>query len=231
MRRPHAHAPDEVGHTSTQSGAHVASHQVEARCGRGVHALTSSLLFLSLIIATDRDLAHRIARDGDPHALDLLYRRHSEFLFTVARRGTRNSADAEDAVHDTFMRATAGMCRFRGDSSVRTWLVAILRNRLREAQRRALYECASTERMATVAAPEPTPTAVDPIDLSRALDAMPRRYQEVLLLHDLEGFTHEDISRLLGIAVGTSKSQLTRGRRWLRERLDASSEPCMTRDP
>jgi RNA polymerase sigma-70 factor, ECF subfamily len=149
----------------------------------------------------------------------LLYRRHTPMLFALARRRTGNPADAEDAVHDAWIRAVAGLPRFRGASSLRTWLTGILINRLREGERARRSESLDDVPEPSLDPPPSLPIDIDPIDLRRALDLMPAGYHEVLLLHDVEGFTHEEISGILGIEIGTSKSQLARGRRWLRSRL------------
>jgi RNA polymerase sigma-70 factor (ECF subfamily) len=168
---------------------------------------------------SDRALVERLVRARDPAAFHALYARHTPMLFAVAFRLTQSQADAEDAVHDTWVRAVERLRGFEWRSALRTWLTAVLLNRVREEIRAA----SRTEHVELddVLAVEPAelPGAVDAIDLERALSAMPLRYREVVLLHDLEGFTHQEIAMLLGIETGTSKSQLSRGRRWLREHL------------
>jgi RNA polymerase sigma-70 factor (ECF subfamily) len=171
--------------------------------------------------ADDRELVDRLIREGDPTAFRELYLRYTPMLFAVGLRLSGNVLDAEDAVHDTWVRAVEGLHQFRGASTLRTWLTGVLINRLRETARARNHEALDD---ITEIAPTKTedPTAVDPIDLSRALAAMPARYREIVLLHDVEGFTHEEIGHLLQIETGTSKSQLARGRRWLRETLQGT---------
>jgi RNA polymerase sigma-70 factor (ECF subfamily) len=168
---------------------------------------------------SDRVLVDRLVRSGDPVAFHALYARHTPMLFGIAVRLTQSEADAEDAVHDTWVRAVDRLRGFEWRSALRTWLTAVLINRVREVVRAG----ARTEHLdiddVLAAEPVELPRGVDPIDLERALSAMPLRYREVLLLHDLEGFTHQEIAMLLGVETGTSKSQLSRGRRWLREHL------------
>jgi RNA polymerase sigma-70 factor (ECF subfamily) len=180
---------------------------------------------VTLATDTDREIAQRLARDGDPIAFEQLYLRHTPMLYAIALRTTHNVHDSEDAVHDTWVRAVAGLQRFRGDSTLKTWLTGVLINRLRERAREHQHD--SLGEVPELASGEPVtlPTNIDPIDLSRALDVMPDGYHEVLLLHDVEGFTHEEIGEVLGIEPGTSKSQLTRGRRWLRKKLEGERGP------
>ena len=176
---------------------------------------------MSLQRETDRQLAERLVRDRDAAAFHELYVAHSETLYCIALRFTGNSSDAEDFVHDTWIRAVGAINRFRGDSSLRTWLTSILINRCRESfrGRRELSLEDSAEAIASPGASELH--AIEEIDLERALAAMPNRYREVFVLHDIEGFTHVEIAVLLGIETGTSKSQLARGRRFLRAALSA----------
>ena len=174
----------------------------------------------------DRALADRLADTRDSAAFRELYARHTPMLFAMALRLIGNETDAEDAVHDAWVRAVERIGRFRGESSLRTWLTGVLINRVREVNRTRVHD--SLDDIGDVATHEPLTDVhdlhgVDPIDLGRAFAAMPYGYREVVLLHDVEGFTHEEIGRLLSIETGTSKSQLARGRRWLRRALGGAS--------
>jgi RNA polymerase sigma-70 factor (ECF subfamily) len=168
----------------------------------------------------DRELAERVAAGGDGGAFHLLYGRHTPALYATAVRLTREASDAEDAVHDVWVRAVDALPRFEWRSSLRTWLTGILLNRLRELDRQARDVRALDEASLADASlgdePTPLPGGVDPLDLEAAIAALPPGYRRVLVLHDLEGFTHEDIAGLLDIDPGTSKSQLARARRRLR---------------
>jgi RNA polymerase sigma-70 factor (ECF subfamily) len=168
--------------------------------------------------ASDLALAERLARHGDAAAFHALYARHTAALYALALRLAGDEADAEDAVHDTWLRAVEGLHRFRGASSLRTWLIGVLINRVRETARARHH--ASLDDLPEMAAPGCDDALVDPrvdaVDLERALAELPHGYREVLVLHDVDGHTHEAIGRLLGIEVGTSKSQLSRARRRLR---------------
>lgn len=165
----------------------------------------------------DALLVARLVRDRDPDAFHALYARHTPMLHALALRLTSSAADAEDVVHDTWLRAASALRTFRGESAVRTWLASVLINRVRELRR--TRDHAPLDDHIEIANPEPLPTRIDPIDLERALAEMPDGYREIVLLHDVEGFTHEEIGFMLGIEPGTSKSQLSRGRRWLRQNL------------
>jgi RNA polymerase sigma-70 factor (ECF subfamily) len=119
------------------------------------------------------------------------------------------------------MRAVERVDRFRGDAAVRTWIAGIVvrcaweRRRLRARETR-LDEPAREP--ATAAAP------ADPTDLGRAIARLPPGCREVLVLHDLEGYTHLEIAALLGIGDGTSKSQLHRARRLVRSWFSTQEE-------
>jgi RNA polymerase sigma-70 factor (ECF subfamily) len=167
--------------------------------------------------AGDEDAAavHAFLVRGDEDSFVALYRRHTPYLYRLALRllGGR-PAEAEDAVQETWLRAAARLAEFRGESALRTWLAGFAINCCREIRRRS--EVAAPEE---AAAERCGPPAGHRLDLERAIAALPHGYREVLVLHDLEGHTHEEIALRLGISAGTSKSQLSRARRALRERI------------
>lgn len=163
----------------------------------------------------DRALAERVLVAGDATAFRELYRRHTPALYAIARR-LGGGDDAEDAVHDAWIRAVEGLARFEWRSSLRSWLTGIVINRLREMDRRERDLLPLDEESMHPEPAEPLPRHTDPIDLERAIAALPFGFRQVLVLHDVEGFTHADIASLLGIEQGTSKSQLARARRRLR---------------
>jgi RNA polymerase sigma factor (sigma-70 family) len=167
----------------------------------------------------DRDLAERVATKRDPAAFRALYGRHTPALYAIAMRLTGQPADAEDVVHDTWLRAVDALPRFEWRSSLRTWLTSILVNCTRELERQARPVLPFEEDLAPGEPPPQLPRDVDPLDLEAAIHALPPGYRRVLVLHDVEGFTHDDIAGLLGIDPGTSKSQLARARRRLRRAL------------
>jgi RNA polymerase sigma-70 factor (ECF subfamily) len=167
----------------------------------------------------DRGPLQAFLKRRDEASFLALYRRHTPYLYRLALRllGGRR-AEAEDAVQDTWLRATGRLAEFRGEASLRTWLAGFTINCCRERRR-------TPERAPAASAPDADPAPRPPVehrlDLERAIAALPDGYREVLVLHDLEGYTHEEIAERLGIASGTSKSQLSRARADLRARVQA----------
>ena len=173
---------------------------------------------------SDRRLAGRVV-SGDEAAFRLLYRRHTPRLLQLALRLLGGSeADAEDVVQDTWIKAVERLERFRWEAELSTWLHAIALNVSREALRRRgnrrEVDWPEAEEPAAAAPPE----HVEPLDLETAIAALPTGYRTVLVLHDVEGRTHEDIAAQLGVTPGTTKSQLFRARRAVRARLTGLSE-------
>lgn len=164
----------------------------------------------------------------DEAAFRALYRRHAPGLWRMALRLARGAEEeARELVQETWLRAARQLADFRWESSFRTWLVGIELNCAREAIRRsgrespvADVESPSVVDIRSAAGPQAeAPASVDPIDLERAIDDLPDGYRKVLVLHDLEGYTHAEIAHLLGVEPGTSKSQLHRARARVRTRL------------
>jgi RNA polymerase sigma-70 factor, ECF subfamily len=124
-------------------------------------------------------------------------------------------------VQDTWLRATARLHEFRGEASLRTWLAGFTINCCRERWRRRDPETPDPD---APARPEPL---ADRLDLERAIAALPDGHREVFVLHDLEGFTHEEIAARLGIVPGTSKSQLSRARASLRTLMARAERPAL----
>ena len=163
------------------------------------------------------DLLLRSVAAGDEMAFRLLYRRHSPRLrMLVLRMLGGQEADSEDVVQESWIRAVAGAERFRGDSPFGTWLNGIGIRVAWEAIRRRRPTVTMT------ASDEPAidpPDSAERIDLEEALRRLPDDYRAVVVLHDVEGFGHDEIAKSLGIAVGTSRSHLSRARRSLRAML------------
>jgi len=165
----------------------------------------------------DQALVTAILTLRDEAAFRTLFRRHSPSLYALARRLMGGStADADDAVQETWIRACRRFASFRWDSALKTWLAAILVNRCRELRRHVVANRESPPSCEPKVAPADDDLRVD---LERAIADLPDGYRNVLVLHDVEGYTHEDIARLLDIDAGTSKSQLWRARRALRVAL------------
>jgi RNA polymerase sigma-70 factor (ECF subfamily) len=170
----------------------------------------------------DRGLVGRYIELRDESSFRELYRRHSPSIFgLVLRLSGYDREEAEDTVQETWVRACRKMGEFRWESSLKTWLcsIAVMRTRERRRSRSRRPE----ESLDPEDAPPRPPAAhgVVSVDLERAIASLPERYRHVLVLRDIEGYTHDEIGRMLEISPGTSKSQLFRARRAIREFLGA----------
>ena len=160
-------------------------------------------------------------REGDERAFRELYRRHTPRLYQLVLRIVGGStADAEDVVQETWVRATTSLAKFRGDSSFGTWLTGIGLNRARDclrhrARRPIGFEVEDGDELLGRLS-SPVDHAGERMDLERAIALLPDGYRLVFVLYDIEGFSHSEIAVKLGISEGTSKSQLHHARRALR---------------
>jgi len=170
---------------------------------------------------SDRELARRAIAGGDSLAFDLLHRRYAGVLRDLAMRLTDSEAAADAAVRATWVRAGFHLGTFEWEAAVRSWLLGILVNQLRamEPSSSEAAEAASRERLAEVLRAA-SPNQVDMAEIVAVVAKMPRRYREVLELHDSQGLSHREIGQWLGIDIGTSKSQLQRARQWVRRSLE-----------
>lgn len=143
-------------------------------------------------------------------------------MYGLAMRLTNgDAAESQDIVHDAWMRAAERLGGFEWRSALRTWLSSIVINRWRESARAAVrLHAAPVEEHHAGGDDTRLAGTIDRIDLERAVAALAPGRREVLLLHDVEGYTHEEIAGLLGIEAGTSKSQLSRARAELRRLLE-----------
>jgi RNA polymerase sigma-70 factor (ECF subfamily) len=158
---------------------------------------------------------------GDPSAERLFYDRHFDRVWRLAYRFTGDSDLAQDVVQETFVRAFSKLQSFRGDSSLATWVTAVatstalstLRKVKRFRGQVALEDAAQIAHPGRHAEPDLKHR------MSEAISALPEGYRTVFLMHDVEGYTHEEIGTALGVQTGTSKAQLFRARARLREAL------------
>lgn len=172
----------------------------------------------------DRDLVAGFLRRREERAFRELYRRHAPSLNQmIVRLVGKMNGDAEDVIQATWVRAIENLDGFRWDSTLRTWLTGIAINCSREFVRRR-NRSTSSELMDELVSAAPTRVnrEINRIDLERAIASLPDGYREILVLHDIEGYTHEEIADFLEIDSGTSKSQLSRARRAVRAMLTAS---------
>lgn len=164
----------------------------------------------------------RRAASGDEKAFERLYRRHVARIHTMTRRMAGPDA-ADDLTQDIFVRAWDKLATFRGESAFGTWLyrlgvnVVLSRRRSDRNDRTWIMEDDGTlADLAQAAAPHPASR----IDLDAAIARLPDGARKVFVLHDIEGWTHEEIAQQMGLVPGTSKSQLSRARAALRRMLD-----------
>ncbi|MCG6954752.1 MAG: sigma-70 family RNA polymerase sigma factor [Gemmatimonadetes bacterium] len=166
----------------------------------------------------------RQAADGDARAIRTLYDRYSPRVYAVVRRIAGDDELAQDYAQEAWIRAIRALPTFRGDARFSTWLHRIAVNSALQALRKS-----ETRRKREAPAPEDVPVVPARGDallqrrLERALQDLPEGMRRVLLLHDVEGYTHEEIGDVLGVTAGTSKSQLFKARGKMRELLRALS--------
>jgi RNA polymerase sigma-70 factor (ECF subfamily) len=168
---------------------------------------------------SERELI-RLAADGDARAIRSLYDRYAPRVYAVVRRIAGDEDLAQDYAQEAWIRAIRALPTFRGDSRFSTWLHRIAVNAALQALRR---RDTRTKREA----PFPDDVAIAPVHrdsllrrrLEQALDGLPEGMRQVLILHDVEGYTHEEIGEVLGVTAGTSKSQLFKARSKMRATL------------
>jgi RNA polymerase sigma-70 factor (ECF subfamily) len=165
------------------------------------------------------------ARNGDGDAVRELYNRYAPRVYAVVRRLAGDDALAEDWAQEAWIRAIRALPSFRGDSRFSTWLHRIAVNSAlhgrRWRERRARNEVELPPALPTSTRSEQTTLR---ITIEQALQALPDGMRQVLVLHDVEGYTHEEIATFLGVTAGTSKSQLFKARARMRKLLQPSLE-------
>ena len=148
-----------------------------------------------------------------------LYRKHTLTLYRFVLSITeRNIQDTEEIVQETWMRAINALPRFKWESGFRTWLMGIAVNCCREYKRKK--QTMPERSIDSFKTGDAVIGVENKIDLHKAISVLPGGYREILLLHDLEGYKHHEISIILGISEGTSKSQLFHARKALKEILN-----------
>lgn len=175
--------------------------------------------------SADFELARR-CQEGDAPAFEELYRQHAGRLYNLIFRMTGSAHDAEDLLQEVFLHAHRKLGSFRGESSLGTWLYRLGMNqcldhlRGRQSKMGRATDSLDAEDAAEVAATAPVvPTAISRIDLERAIARLPEGSRAAFLLHDVEGFEHQEVARILGVSEGTSKSQVHKARMKLRAML------------
>jgi RNA polymerase sigma factor (sigma-70 family) len=177
------------------------------------------------VAANDDGLVDR-ARKGDVDAFELLYRLHAGRVYALCLRLAADPVVARELVQDTFVKAWDALPRFRAEASLTTWLHRIAVNALLERRR---GEKRRTSRVSLAGDEEEdeleiagvvfAPDVASAIDLERAIGALPPGVRRAFVLHDVEGYTHEEIATMTGLAAGTLRAQLHRAHQLLKRAL------------
>ena len=170
----------------------------------------------------------KLAAAGDRAAFEALYRSYHRRVYSLCLRMTRNASDAEDLTQDVFVQLFRKLKTFRGDSSFTTWLHRLIVNEVLMHFRRPAVRREQTTEDGTM--PIQINGAfsmllVDHVSLKEAIRQLSSGYRTVFLLHDVVGYEHQQIGKILGCAVGTSKSQLHKARMKLRGFLSKRALP------
>ena len=169
----------------------------------------------------ERELVERVLM-GDKAAQRAFYDGHVERIFGLAYRMTGDEASARDCTQIAFIQLFGKLRTFRGEAALSTWVHAVAvsvilqwRRKTKQFRQREV----DIEAAQDVAVPSSAFDGVVNEAIRRAIDALAIRYRTVVVMHDLEGYTHEEIGAALGIAIGTSKVRLSRARKKLKEAL------------
>ena len=190
----------------------------------GLSAAAASVVSAGAVVESEDLVLVRQAAAGDSRAFEQLYRMHVDRIFGLCCRLCHgDSARAEQSTQDAFVRAWEKLGSFRGESRFGTWLhrltVNVVLGEHRLLKRWVSFEDGigtEDESSSDAVLPSQQEDAGLKMDLERAMARLPKGARTVLMLHDIEGYQHEEIASLTGIAVGTSKAQLHRARRLMR---------------
>jgi len=162
---------------------------------------------------------------GDREAFEGLYRQHSHRLYSLVYRMT-GAAEADDLLQDVFLQAYRKLGTYKGDSSLGTWLYRLAANlcldhlRSKQGKMGQVTDSLDEEDAAPLPSPfRPAEANIARLDLTQAIAALPPSYRAAFVLHDVEGYQHDEVAQILGIAEGSSKSLLHKARLRLRQIL------------
>ena len=175
---------------------------------------------------SDYDLTQASAT-GDMTAFELLYERHHRRVYSLCLRMVANATEAEDLSQEVFVQLFRKVGSFRGESAFTTWLHRLTVNHvLMHFRKRGVRLEKTTEEgeigemQDFLQSASERPRFIDRISLDKAISDLPPGYRTVFVLHDVEGFEHEEVAGMLGVSVGTSKSQLHKARMRLRDLIN-----------
>ncbi len=181
--------------------------------------------------AKDYELT-KLSAKGDMMAFEEIYNRHHRRVYSICLRMLQNTTEAEDLTQDVFIQLHRKIGSFRGDSAFTTWLHRLTVNQvlMHFRKRNVKFEKTTEEGETPIQIvggtqnPRKMPV-VDKIAIEDAIAQLPDGYRNVFVLHDVEGYEHEEVARILGCSVGTSKSQLHKARLKLRKLLQKKAPP------
>jgi RNA polymerase sigma-70 factor, ECF subfamily len=175
--------------------------------------------------------AIRLAQQGDAAAFERLYQLHNRRVYSLCLRMVGNTAEAEDLTQEAFLQLFRKISTFRGESAFSTWLhrlavnVVLMRLRKKSAAETSLEEVTEPDEESggprrDFGGPDLQLTgSIDRVNLQRAVDQLPPGYKAVFVLHDVQGYEHNEIAEIMNCSIGNSKSQLHKARMRLRELL------------
>ncbi len=186
---------------------------------------------LDVKTAKDFELT-QAAANGNMTAFEEVYSRHHRRVYSICLRMLQNATEAEDLTQDVFIQLHRKIGSFRGDSAFTTWLHRLTVNQvlMHFRKRNVKFEKTTEEGETPVQIVPGTENqskmpVVDKIAIEHAIEQLPNGYRNVFVLHDVEGYEHEEVARILGCSVGTSKSQLHKARLKLRKLLQRKAPP------
>ena len=173
-------------------------------------------------ILTDQECIERTLK-GDMGAFEILYRMHVDRVYAICLRLSASGELAEQLTQDVFVQTWEKLSSFRGEAAFTTWLHRLAVNTVLQAHRKEKRRqewFVQTEDPGMVSTAISTPAIGTKIDLERAIAQLPERARSVFVLHDVEGYRHEEVAEMMNTSIGTSKAQLHRARNLLRKALD-----------
>jgi len=186
--------------------------------------------------------AIRLAQQGDANAFEQLYRLHTRRVYALCLRMVGNPADAEDLAQEAFLQLFRKIATFRGESAFSTWLhrmtvnVVLMRLRKKSLPVASLEETTEPDEETggprkDIGGPDLLLTgSIDRVNLQRCVEQLPPGYKTVFVLHDVQGYEHNEIADIMGCSIGNSKSQLHKARMRIRELLRETQRDLARRE-
>jgi RNA polymerase sigma-70 factor, ECF subfamily len=208
-----------------QKGSYAASDSIAAGKGNLTDRRQQKSDELSEAEAIER------AKQGDAQAFESLYDRHKRRVYSLCLRMTANTAEAEDLTQEAFLQLYRKIATFRGESAFSTWLHRLSVNVVLMHLRKKGLPVVSLEETTQASGDEDTPKkdfgaedvalagSIDRLQLQKAVDSLPPGYRTIFVLHDVQGYEHNEIAGIVGCSIGNSKSQLHKARMKLRDLL------------